>query len=352
MTDFIKELLSRLCSIPTVSGFENMKDDVVKLLSPMFDEHKRTLTGSNVFIKRCGREGAPLILIDTHFDEIGLMVTEICDRGFLKFTTVGGVDSRILCASDVTVYGKEIIRGVISARPPHLMSSDEMNKNPDVDKLYIDTGYSKEWLEENIPLGSPIGFTYKNTELLNNRIAARGLDNKACVAAGVLAVKLLAEEKSDVDVALMLSVREELGGMGAMTGAYELMPDAALTLDVNFGFIPENPGADTAMYRCTAEVGEGTVISLSAVTDRKLTRELIRIAEAEGIAYQTIVEARSTGTNADKIALTGEGIPTAVLGVPLHNMHTYSEVVSVDDIISCARLVSAYIKNYGGAKYE
>ncbi len=352
MTDLIKELLKKLTAIPTVSGFENLDDSIVKLVLPYFDEYRQTITGNNVFIKRSGKDSAPLLLIDAHFDQIGLIATDICDGGFLKFDKVGGVDTRILCASDVTVYGKKAIRGVITARAPHLMSKEEQEKNPNIDKLYIDTGYGKKWLEENIPLGSPICFTYGCTELLNNKIAACGLDDKACVAAALCALKLLEDEKISADVALMLSVREELGGMGAATGAFELMPDACLALDVNFGFIPENPGVDSEMYRRTAELGEGTVISLSAATSRKLTRKLIEIAENENIAYQTIVEAGSTGTNGDKIALVGEGIPTAVFGVPLQNMHTYSEVVSTDDILSCAKLICAYIKSYRGERYE
>lgn len=352
MINFIKELLDKLCATASVSGFENKNGGLAALIPDYFDEHRETVTGSSVFIKRSGHLGAPLILIDAHADQIGMMVTDICDGGFLKFDAIGGIDTRILSGADVTVYGKESIRGVITARAPHLMTKEEQNKNPEIGKLYIDTGRSKEWLEENVMLGSPICFTYENTELLNNRIAAHGLDDKACIAAAICAVKLLESEDINADIALLLSLREETGGMGAMTGAFELMPDAALVLDVNFGFIPENPGADTAMYRCTAELGEGPVISFSAATSRKLTRKLIEIAENEDIPYQTIVEASSTGTNGDKLMLTGSGIPTAVLGVPIHNMHTYSEVVCTDDILSLARLVCAYIKNYGGERYE
>ena len=345
MTEYIKELLSKLSDIPTVSGYEGLDaEKLISLVAPAFDEYKRTPVGNFVFFKHCGKNNAPLVLIDTHLDEIGMMVTKVCDNGFLKFAPIGGIDTRILSGADVTVYGKKRVRGVITARAPHLMSREEAGQNPDIEKLYIDTGRDRKWLEENAGVGSAVGFDYKTTELLNNRVASHGLDNKACVAAALTAVKMLEGEKTDSDIALMLSVREELGGMGAMTGGYALMPDSALVLDVNFAFMPENPGADTAMYRRTDEFGEGVAISMSAVTDRRLTRRLIELAEEDGIAYQTIVEASSTGTNADRLALVNEGIPVAVLGVPLHNMHTYSEVVSADDIYETAKLICAYMK--------
>ncbi|MBQ7821825.1 MAG: M20/M25/M40 family metallo-hydrolase [Clostridia bacterium] len=352
MIGYIKELLAKLCATPTVSGYEGLgADGLIALLAPEFDEHRRTAAGNYLFFKRCGRKSAPLILVDTHIDEIGMMVTKVCEDGFLKFAPIGGIDTRILSGADVTVYGKERVRGVITARAPHLMSREEAVMNPDIDKLYIDTGKDREWLEENAGIGTAVGFEYPTTELLNGRIASHGLDNKACIAAALAAVKMLDGEKLACDIALMLSVREELGGaMGALTGGFELMPNVALVLDVNFAFMPENPGADTAMYRKTVELGEGTAISLSAVTDRKLTRELLRIADEEGISHQTIVEAGATGTNADRLALVKEGIPVAVVSVPLHNMHTYSEVVSADDIYETARLICAYVKR--GAVHE
>ena len=346
MKEYIKELIVKLCTTPSVSGFEKRAlDNISDMLAPEFDEIRRTVLGNLILIKKCGKEKAPLLLIDTHLDEIGMMVTRVCEKGFLKFAAVGGIDTRILSGADVTVYGKEPVRGVITARAPHLMSADERSKNPDIEKLFIDTGVDSDKLAEIVDIGTPVCFEYKTTELLNNRLASHGLDNKACIAAGAAAVKMLEGEKVDCDIALMLSVREELGGAaGAVTGTFELMPDVAIVLDVNFGFIPENPGADVAAYRRTVELGEGAAISFSAVTDRALTRRLIEIAQDEEIAHQTIVEAGSTGTNADRLALVGEGIPTAVVSVPLHNMHTYSEVVSVDDIYECARLVFALAK--------
>ncbi len=350
MIKYIKEVLKKLCEIPTISGYEGLfEEKLINEISHSFDEYKRTSSGNYIFFRRCNKENAPLIMIDAHIDQIGMMVTKVCENGFLKFSPIGGIDTRILSGADVTVYGKESVRGVICARAPHLMTREEANKNPEIDKLYIDTGRDSKWLEENAGIGSAVGFSYETRELLNDRLAGHGFDNKASLAAALTAAKLLEKENLEVDIAILLSVREEIGSsMGAQTGGYELMPDSAIVLDVNFAFVPEDPGTDTYTRRKTSELGGGPVVSMSAVCDRTLTRRLISIAEQENIPHQLIVEASGTGTNADRLALVKEGIPVASVGIPLHNMHTYSEIVSAYDIYETANLVSAYIKNIGG----
>lgn len=345
MIEYIKRLTASLCEIPTVSGNEGLCEEKLKeLILPMFDECRKTAFGNLVFIKHGRhRELAP-ILIDTHIDQVGLMVTGVCKDGSLRIDALGGLDTRILSGACVTVYGKKTINGVITARAPHLMSREEMGKNPKLEHLFIDTGYDSAWLEENAGVGSFVGFNCKTTELLCDRLASHGLDNKCSLVAAIVAIKLLDSELAERDVALMLSLREELGAAGAVTGGFELMPASALVLDVNFAYLPDDDTKDCAILRHTAVLGDGPVISFSAVTDKSLTRKLIQLAQDNDIPLQTIVEAGSTSTDADRLALIGTGIPVAVLGTAIHNMHTYNEVVSAHDLLSLARLVCAYIK--------
>ncbi len=354
MVEFVKELIKRLGEIASVSGFEDIdRDKIEALVLPYFDSLEVTRTGSYLFKKNLAREGMPKILIDAHIDGIGLMVTKICDGGFLKFSTVGGVDTRILSGADVTVYGRERVRGVIGSLAPHLMSREEAGKNPSVDKLFIDTGRDREYLEENTPIGSPVSFSYPVTELLNNRMVSPGLDNKASVAIALATMKILADEGSGADVTLLLSSREELGGgVGAASAAFGDTPDLAIVLDVNFGFMPKDPGSDVAAYRRTAELGEGPVVSFAATTDRQMARRLLKIAEDNKIPCQSIVEGSRTGTNADSMPLSGGGFPAVLFGVPLQNMHTYSETVCADDIVSAARILALYIKEKAGEADE
>ena len=354
MVDFVKELIKKLGKIASVSGFEDIdRDRIEALVLPYFDSLEITPSGSYLFRKNPAREGMPHILIDAHIDGIGFMVTKICDGGFLKFSTIGGIDTRILSGADVTVYGKERVRGVITSMAPHLLSREEAKKNPSVDKLFIDTGLDKEYLEENTPIGSPVSFSYPVTELLNNRMVSAGLDNKASVAIALTTMKILDDENSGAGVTLLLSGREELGGgTGAMSAAFGDTPDFAIVLDVNFGFVPRDPGSDVGAYRKTAELGEGPVVSFSATTDRNMARGLLKIAEDNKIPCQAIVEGMRTGTNADTMPLSGGGFPTVLFGVAIQNMHTYSETVCADDIVNAAKILSLYIKEKAGEANE
>lgn len=354
MTEFVKELIKKLGEIASISGFEDIdRDKIEALVTPYFDTLEITRTGSYLFRKAPAREGAPRVLIDAHIDGIGLMVTKICDGGFLKFSTVGGIDTRILSGADVTVYGKERVRGVITSMAPHLLSREEAKKNPAVDKLFIDTGRDVEYLEENTPIGSPVGFSYPAAELLNNRVVSAGLDNKASVAIALATMKILADEGSGAGVTLLLSGREELGGgVGAMSAVFGDEPDYAIVLDVNFGFMPKDPGSDVGAYRKSAELGEGPVVSFSATTDRGMARRLLEIAEENKIPCQSVVEGSRTGTNADSLPLSGGGFPAVLFGVAIQNMHTYGETVCADDIVNAAKILALYMKEKAGESDE
>lgn len=341
----LKKFIFSLSALMSVSGSERYdKDALTELIGPYFDEYECDPLGNHIFIKRCGREGAPKILIDAHFDEIGMLVTDIKEGGFLSVTSVGGLDTRILQACEVVIYGEEKLYGVVASTPPHLQKPGDAKKLKKVEELLIDTGYPKEELENIAPIGTPVGFAPKFTELLGGRIAGKGFDDKSCGACAAHAIAKAKKEELAGDVCLMLSSREEVGLVGARTGAFAIDPDLALVLDVNFARTPDTKKDETLV------LGEGPSVSFSAVTDRRLTRAVIELAKEKGLKCQEIVEAKNTGTNGNIVGLTRHGIPTAVLSLPLKSMHTYSEVVSLDDAMELSKLVLAVITNEKIAK--
>ena len=122
----LKELIISLCGIPSISGRERMgEDELDALIGDVFDEHRSDAVGNQLFIKRCGKPNAPKILVDTHFDEIGMMVTGIKEGGFVSVTNLGGVDARVLPSGEVILYGKEPVYGVFAAKAPHLTPPSE-----------------------------------------------------------------------------------------------------------------------------------------------------------------------------------------------------------------------------------
>ena len=336
----LKKNIIDLCSVMSVSGFEpRASEELREKLAPHFDEYRRDAVGNHMFIKRCGKEDAPLCLVDTHFDEVGMIVTEICDKGFLRFTQIGGLSLAVLQAADVTVYGKKTVRGVITSTPPHLRggSSDELE---DMDKLLIDTGYSKETLEEIAPVGTPIGFSPCYGELLNGQIMGKSFDNKACAAICATAIMDAKKEDLACDVALLLSAYEETSRLGGVaTGVFSLSPDYAMVVDVNLARVPDTPKYETV------PLGEGISLALSPCTSRALTMASKKLCEEKSVAYVTVAAPSSTGTNSPTVNLVGEGVPVVDVGLPLKNMHTYNETISLDDAYSLYRFTAEFIKS-------
>ena len=333
----LKKLIIDLSSLMSIGGFERFeREKLLSLVADDFDENYLDNVGNQIFVKKCGKENAPKIMLDAHMDEIGMYVTEILEGGFLRVINIGGIDTHILQASDVIIYGKEErLFGVIASTPPHLATGDG-KKLPTIDELLIDTCYTKEELESKIRIGTPVGFAPKYTEMLNNKIMGKSFDDKACAACALYATAKTPREELVGDIYVMLSCCEEVTDMVA-PGAYSINPCYAMSIDVNLGRVPGTKKEETV------ELSKGPSITISAVTDRKLTNMLIDAAKEKEIPYQISVSPTHTGTNATSIQLAREGIPTVDVGLPLASMHTYNEIISLDDAKTLCDLVSAFI---------
>ena len=337
------ELKNLLIDIPsimsitgyTVSGGERLRE----LIGDAFDESYTDNVGNHIFVKRCGRENAPKILIDTHFDEVGMMVTGIHEGGFLSVVNVGGLDMRIMQAAEVTVYGEDKeIYGVVVSTPPHLTNPAEAKKLKEIGELYIDTGYSKEELEKHVHLGTPVGFRAIYRELINDKLSGKAFDCKACGACAAYAVAGTPREELAGDVYVVFSNFEETGARGAGAGnaAYSIDPDYAMVADVTHAVMPGDGKKEPKQ-------GEGICVTLSPITNRALTNMLIKEAKEKEMNIQREIATRHTGTNTMSVNLIKSGIPTVDIGLPLKNMHTYNEVVSVKDAEALARLMKIFI---------
>jgi len=336
----LKKLLISLSGLMGIPGHENYDSDSLKeLISPHFDETYSDAVGNYIFVKYCGENGAKKVLIDTHYDEIGMIVNGIYDGGFVSVVNCGGVDRRTLPAGEVTIWGNDRskIYGVVVSTPPHLAVGDA-SKVPDMSAIRIDTGYDKDVLESMISLGAPVTMLDGGGELLNNYIVGKAFDNRSSVAAAVAAIADMDKADMAYDVYLAVSAKEETGMNGAKIAGFKIKPDFALVVDVNLANTP-----DTARER-TVKCGDGAAISVSAITDRRLTEKMIALAAEKEIKHQTIIEAKGTGTNADALALVGAGISVMVMGAPLKGMHTPTEALLMSDLESLRDLIAASIK--------
>ena len=336
----LKELIVSIAGIMSVSGNERKNREALqKLIGGAFDEYRTDALGNHLFIKKCGRQNAPKILVDTHFDEIGMMVTDIKEGGFVTVTNIGGVDTRILPASEVVIYGKEPVFGVFAAKAPHLSTPADMEKLTPLSEMLIDTGYTKEELTELCPIGTPVGFKPIYADLLNDRLAGKAFDDKACGACAVFGIDAVQRKDLAGDVYFLFSAYEETGMTGARVAGFGIRPDYALVLDVTHASTPETK------ENYLPELGRGVAIAASPVTNRRLTHLLADTCRAAGIPYTMRVSTRSTGTNANVLGISANGIPTALCSLPLKSMHTSAEVLSMEDANALKRVVTAFIKS-------
>ena len=336
----LKELIISLSGVMSVSGNERRGgEELKKLIGGVFDDYKTDALGNHLFIKKCGRPNAPRILVDTHFDEIGMMVTGIKEGGFVSVTNIGGVDTRILPASEVIIYGKEPVYGVFAAKAPHLSTAADMEKLTPLSEMLIDTGFTKEELEELCPLGTPVGFKPIYADLLNDRLAGKAFDDKACGACAIFGIDAVQRRDLAGDVYFLFSAFEETGMTGARVAGFGLRPDYALVLDVTHASVPE------AKDRYLPEFGSGVAVAASPITNRRLTRMVTDLCKNGNIPFTVDACPGSTGTNANVLGVSAEGIPTALCSLPLKSMHTSAEVLSLDDARALSRVVSAFIKS-------
>lgn len=335
-----EKLLRRLCGIMSISGNERGAFEELKaLLSDEFDEMYCDAARNIVLIKRSHKENRKKIMLDAHFDEVGMMVTGITDEGFLRVISVGGIDRQLLPASEVWVYGRERIYGVFAATPPHLAKPGQENKTPEWRELLIDIGCrDRQSAELRVSVGDYVGYYYSGEELLNRRITGRGFDDKSCAAGLIMAVCGVSRDELEYDVYITLSSGEEIGGGGAKCAAYSIRPELAIITDVNFAQTPGVSGEEGGRLE------GGPMVSLSAVTDRALTKNIIALADRIGVSTSKTVEPTSTGTNASCVYCVDEGIPVAVVGIPLAGMHSYNELLSLDDADAFVRLFTEIVK--------
>ncbi len=336
------ELFSKLSAIPSVSGFEaEAGKALADLLGDRFDAYMPILPANHLFVRRSGKENAPKLMIDCHFDEVGFVVNRMRADGVIGVSAMGGPDPLTLGAAAFTIYANEPIPAVMQGMP---VTMGTPRKAVPTNELQLFTGYSEaELREKGVQIGTPVGYAFKEPlKLQNDRIACKGADNKSSVAAAVRAIELLGDTKVNCDIYLLLSCEEESYMAGARTGTFAVMPDAALVVDVDFGTTP-----DVGKNKAGSFEG-GPSIPMSIQTDMAMTKRLVKIAKDKEIPCQTTICPLSTGTNARAVAFAREGVPTAVLGVPLQNMHTPVEVFTEKDLENTAKLIAAYItETYG-----
>ena len=299
----------------------------------------------NLTAHLAGPAGAPRVMLSAHTDEVGFMITEIEDDGYLRFATLGGIDPAVLCGRRVTL-GDELRRvsGVIAAKGIHVQSADERKKLPKLEDLYIDIGTNSR--EETEALLSRGDFGTFRTDFLtlgkdNAYIASKALDDRLGCAVLIEVLRAVAKKELPLDLWFCFTVREEIGKSGAEVTANRIRPDVAIVLETTA--IADLAEVEPAFR--VAEVGSGGVLSLldrSTIYDRALVDFALATAKKNGIPVQ-VKRYVSGGNDAGHIHKSGTGVRCLALSAPTRYLHAPVSLASVRDFEAMQQLLVAML---------
>jgi endoglucanase len=340
----LADVLERLSNACGVAGREEEVRALMKeLLKPGVDEIKEDKLGDVIGIKK-GAKGAPSVMLAAHMDEIGLMVKNITKEGFIQFTKIGGIDDRILIAQRVIVHtDKEPLEGIIGSKPPHILKEEEKKKVIEADNLFIDVGAnSKEDAQKmGVRVGDPVSFDIKFARVRNDVVIGKAFDDRVGCAALVEVMRKL--PSVDCTVYAVGTIQEEVGLRGATIAAFQLYPDVGLAIDVTVA--GDVPGVKEVEAPIKMRKGPSlTVADTGLITHPKVLRLLIDAAEESKVPYQLESGLHGT-TDAARIALTREGVPSGVISVPTRYIHSPASMLSLSDVENAVKLAITAIKN-------
>ena len=336
------EFLKNLLSTPGPSGYEGAAAKAWRTEAEKFAEVRGDRMGNSFAALNGG--GAPRVMLAGHIDEIGLMITHVDEQGLLRFQGVGGWDPQVLVGQRVLIQTRDgDVRGVIGKKAIHVMEAEERKKVSEIKSLWIDIGAKDgDEAKEMVRVGDVAVVDQDLIELPNYRIASRSLDNRMGAFVVLEALRLLSGEDGLVaEVVAVASVQEEIGLYGARGAAFGLDPDAAIAVDVTHA--TDTPGISKNEHG-DHSLGSGPAITRATNLSPVVTDGLIDAAESEDIAYTLAADSRSTSTDADAIQFQRKGIATGLVSVPNRYMHSPNEIVALEDLTNCARLIAAYVK--------
>lgn len=304
----------------------------------LVDTFEEDRLGTLIGIKRASQppQTRRKIMLAAHMDEIGMMVRAVVD-GFVYVHRISGVDNRIMLAQPVIVHGRRALPGIVATVPPHLLKGTNTGRYPDFDTFVIDLGLSAAEVDQLVQVGDLITPDSPMIELNSNRVAGKAMDDRACVAAVTVCLHQLRRMQHSWDVYAAATVQEETGLYGAKTAAHLIQPDIAIALDVTFAKQPGVPDEKAV------EMGGGVGIGIGPNFHPHLYDKLRDTAKQYEIKLQDDLLPGNSGTDAWSIQVALQGIPTALLEVPIRNMHSSVETLDLRDIDRAGRLMAAFI---------
>lgn len=329
----LKELSNMIC----ISGQEPNETANFKAMLATYGIVKSDNLGNIIVTKKATQKPQNNIMLDAHIDEVGMVVTEIIQDGFLKVAASGGLDPKVCYGAEVIVVGKQHLKGIVCTIPPHLKSVNQ-NSIPNVNGLFIDIGLSFNKAKELVKPGTKVVWNPNFLKLQNNIFSGKALDNRASCAALCYALELLKDTAfKNTELNVVFSAQEEVSGHAANCAALGINPTHCIVIDTTFSVGP-------GIKNIYGKLGSGPMVGISPFLNQDLNNILIDIAKKNKIPYQLEVMGGETGTNVDHLTAVLHSQKPALLSIPIKYMHSQVETVDLNDIKSTAKLIAEFVK--------
>lgn len=339
-----RNFLMEMLTTAAPSGFEGPAAECFSRYAESFADVRTDRLGSCIATVNAG---APIrVALTGHVDEIGVIVTKIDDKGFLRCTNIGGWDVGVLIGQRVKILTQGgVVIGSLGRGAVHGLDADARGKVPKLSKLWIDIGAEDgDAARKLVQIGDPAVLDAEPVQLNEHRLMSRSIDNRIGAFIAIEVARACAG-KFAVEVAAVGSVHEETGGTGAITSTYAVKPDLAVAIDVT-------TPSDTPQGSEAGEfsLGKGPILTRGATTSVVVSDALIAAGDAAGVDYQLRGMGIRTGTDADSITRAGAGVPVGLVSVPTRYLHTPTEIVDLRDVRSSIDLLIAWVKGLDPAQ--
>jgi tetrahedral aminopeptidase len=342
------DYISKVKELSTYTAVPGYEKELSHNIKKMFEKYCQSVEIDDFYnvigIKKGSGMENKKIMITAHIDEIGFMVKSIDERGFIKLSNLGGIDSKILLSQEVIIHGKKKITGIIGAKPPHLLKAEEAKKSVKIDQLSVDTGMDEKTIREFVSIGDIVSFKAEPFALKGNKVSGKTMDNRCGLMALLVIIEELAKIRHEDDIYIVATTQEEVGTRGAIIASYNVQPDIAVVIDACHGDTPDAP------KRVNTALGKGPAIGVGPNLHKGITKKIMEIAKDVNIPFQIDVEPGDTGTEAWATQVSRSGIPTILLSIPVRYMHTTIETVNIDDIKNTGRLAAEFIARFDSGR--
>jgi putative aminopeptidase FrvX len=347
----VPPFLTELLNARSPSGSEYEAQVVFdRHVQPAADAYANDAMGNR--LATLNPDGDPTLMLAGHIDELGLMVTYVNKEGFLYFQTIGGHDRSVISGRRVVIQtAGGPVKGVTGKRAVHLLDDADRKKVPEIHEMWIDIGVkTKQEALERVSIGDAATYDH-GFELLHGSIgAARAFDDKVgAYIVGETLIRLSRDKKKlAAKVVSVATVQEEIGVRGATTAAYAVNPHLAVAVDVSHA--TDHPDCDNRKFG-EIKLGAGPILTRGPNINPKIYERLVRAAKKLKLPYQLEGESRPTGTDARAMQMGRGGVATGLVCVPLRYMHTPSEIVDLNDVEGCVRLLVEFAKGLEKGDY-